>query len=703
MRRTVLCLLVALLVGGPAWAQANPQKLVTLDFENADLVYVLKTLAKEMGVKAYLGPTVQGTVSITLKNVPAEQAVRQVLALQANKYGYFLHKLTPNLVLVVAPPGQLKEMSGSIKTPIDTVRMEYLLDEAPSAKVLDFLKGQHPNVEFTLHPTKNGFYARGSREDLLQIKRELANLDRVPEPPPLTLREYSVGQTITRNPSGKVARDLPSAPRPAGRVNRAGYVGLPPGDIEAESYESIDETGYREVSKRPLSTFSIDVDTASYANVRRFLKEGRLPPADAVRVEELINYFTYDYPQPKDDLPFSVTTELSDCPWNAEHQLLRVGLQGRRTEAKKTPPRNLVFLLDVSGSMASPAKLPLVKKSMQLLLSTMSKQDRVAIVVYAGSQGLALPSTSCDEKSLISEKIEMLRPEGSTNGSAGIQLAYQIARENFKKGAINRVILATDGDFNVGLTGGSLISLIEKEREGGIFLTVLGFGTGNVKDDTMESLADKGNGNYAYIDSLLEAQKVLVRESGSTLETIAKDVKLQIEFNPKRVHSYRLVGYENRRLEDEDFANDKKDAGELGAGHNVTALYELVTEGSSKEATLRYQNQPTTTDKANGEELALVKLRYKEPTGDTSRLLEMPIANKPVTFAKASQDLRFAASVAAFGMLLRDSEFKGKADFGQVSEWANSATGKDPHGDRHEFLKLVELASSLKTVASGTK
>ena len=436
----------------------------------------------------------------------------------------------------------------------------------------------------------------------------------------------------------------------------------------AESYEAVEETGFREVAQHALSTFSIDVDTASYANVRRFLSKGTLPYVDAVRVEELINYFSYSYPQPKGEVPFAVATELSNCPWNSEYQLLRVGLQGRRTESKRTPPRNLVFLLDVSGSMEDPDKLPLVQRSMQLLLSTLGKDDHVAIVVYAGREEVVLPSTSCASKALISARISTLRSGGATNGSAGIEMAYQTARENFQEGAINRVILCTDGDFNVGLTGAALDSLIEKERDGGVFLTVLGFGEGNLKDDTMESLADKGNGNYAYIDGLLEAQKVLVREAGSTLETIAKDVKLQIEFNPKRVHSYRLVGYENRRLEDEDFQNDQKDAGDLGAGHNVTALYEIVPEGPTEESSLRYQRY-VSTDKADSGELALVKLRYKEPTGDKSRLVELPISDRLVPFAQASEDTRFAASVAAFGMVLRDSEFKGQADLSKVEQW----------------------------------
>lgn len=668
MRRYALCLLLALLVGG--FSGATPQKRVTHSFKEVDLLHALEVLAKEMGMKILVGPGVHGSVTIDLVDVPAEDALRKILATQGNNYGFkILDRASRDGLLIVATPEILAYFDHREASSGERPRREFLLEMAPAAKVLDFLKGEYPNVEFTPHPTMNGFYARGSRDELLQIIREVPNLDRVPEPPPPPLREF-LSPTL---------------------------------EVDAESYAMSGETGFREVTTRPLSTFSIDVDTASYSNVRRFLKEGKLPPADAVRIEELLNYFRYDYPQPQGAEPFSMTTELSGCPWNPEHQLLRVGLQGRRTESKQAPPRNLVFLLDVSGSMESADKLPLVKRSMRLLLETMGKQDRVAIVVYAGSEGLALPSTSCDQRALISQKLETLEANGTTNGAAGIQLAYEVARQNFRTGAINRVILCTDGDFNVGLTGGSLVRLIEKEREAGIFLTVLGFGTGNLKDDTMESLADKGNGNYAYIDSLLEAKRVLVRESGGTLETIAKDVKLQLEFNPKRVHSYRLIGYENRRLEDEDFADDKKDAGELGAGHNVTALYELVTDGPTQSNSLRYQNGPTFTEHANSQELAMLKLRYKTPTSQASALLEFAINLQPVAFAKASPDHRFAASVAAFGMTLRDSTYSGGLDLFQVSQWAREATGAEPNEERQGFLTLIEMARSLEAASQGSK
>ena len=721
MRFSILYLFLAFLLASPGLAQVNSQKRVTLSFSKADLGEALKVVAREMGASLYLAPSVHGTVTIDLVDLPALDALGQILAAQEKKYDFLIHS---NQTLVVGTPEQLVALGAAVALPQDgPIRMEFLLEDAPSAKVVDFLKVEYPRVEFTPHPTMNGFYARGSKDELLQIKRELSSLDRVPEPPAPPQREYlpvkyaAISEVrgllssmvpdvkydldternllIVEGSPGAIdqVRELLSELGPT--VERAEPV-EPAKSVEAESYEAPEETGFRQVVKRPLSTFSIDVDTASYSNIRRFLKEGRLPPAQAVRIEEMVNYFSYDYPQPKGKEPFSLSSELSVCPWNTDHQLLRIGLQGRRSDV--TPPRNLVFLLDVSGSMDSPNKLPLVKRSMQLLLSTLGKQDRVAIVVYAGHEGLVLPSTAGDRKELINETIELLQAAGSTHASAGIQLAYKVACENFKKGAINRVILCTDGDFNVGLTGGSLTNLIEMEREHGIFLTVLGFGTGNLKDDTMENLADKGNGNYAYVDSLLEAHKVLVRESSSTLETIAKDVKLQIEFNPKRVHEYRLIAYENRRLNDEDFSDDRKDAGEMGAGHRVTALYELAIEGKAEDS-LRYQNVATTKDEAESQELALVKIRFKAPTRKLSELLEIPISDTAVKFADASQDFRFAASVAAFGLLLSDSEFKGLAKLSKLREWAGQAIGPDPFGERREFLNLIELVESLERIA----
>ena len=471
--------------------------------------------------------------------------------------------------------------------------------------------------------------------------------------------------------------------------------------FNTEAYDRIYENPFMAVADNPLSTFSIDVDTASYSNMRRFLNMDQRPPKDAVRIEELINYFSYDYPQPEGDVPFSVSTEVSSCPWNRENRLVHIGLKGRSIEKKTMPPRNLVFLLDVSGSMGCANKLPLLKSAMRLLVEQLGEQDHVAMVVYAGSSGLVLPPTSGDQKNEILGALDRLESGGSTNGGAGIRLAYKVARQNFRQDGINRVILATDGDFNVGTTNqGDLIRLIEKERESGVFLTVLGFGMGNYKDSTMEKLADKGNGNYAYIDTLNEARKVLVTEGGSTLVTIAKDVKIQIEFNPTYVKAYRLIGYENRMLKAEDFNDDKKDAGEIGAGHTVTALYEIVPAGSQKELPkvdkLRYQRTRETTAEANSNELLTIKLRYKQPDGDKSRLISGTVLDRSEDIRRSSDNHRHAAAVAAFGMLLRDSEHKGKAGFELVRSLAQSARGKDPHGYRAEFLELVEKAENLQ-------
>lgn len=482
-----------------------------------------------------------------------------------------------------------------------------------------------------------------------------------------------------------------------------GDASRPTGDgLEAlgtESYDPIAESGIRDPRREPLSTFSIDVDTASYSNVRRFLNERRLPPADAVRIEELVNYFRYDYPEPRGREPFSVAVDAASVPWASEHRLVRIGLRGRAPEASEPKVKNLVFLVDVSGSMDDPAKLPLVQRSLRLLVDQLSPEDRVAIVVYAGSSGLVLPPTSVDSRTRIQDAIENLEAGGSTNGGEGIQLAYDTAQRNFAKQGVNRVILATDGDFNVGITDrGALLRLIEAEAKSGVFLSVLGFGTGNLQDATMEQLADHGNGNYAYVDSLSEARKVLVREMGATLETIAKDVKVQVEFNPARVAAWRLVGYENRVLAARDFADDKKDAGEIGAGHTVTALYEIVPVGAELASVppLRYQDAaPRVTPAAASSELLTVKLRYKQPDGDTSELLTVPFTDDGRKFEAAAPDLRFAAAVAAFGLCLRDSEQRGSATFRDVYRWAEPALGADPHGDRREFLKLVDLAEGL--------
>ena len=471
-----------------------------------------------------------------------------------------------------------------------------------------------------------------------------------------------------------------------------------------ERYAEIDENPFLDAARAPLSTFSIDVDTASYSNTRRFLSEGRLPPRDAVRIEELVNYFPYDYPQPDGPAPFSVTAEVADCPWDARHRLVHIGLQGRNVSTEDLPPANLVFLVDVSGSMNAPAKLPLVKSSLRTLAEQLRPRDRVAVVVYAGASGLALPSTTGDRRGEIVSAVERLRAGGSTNGGAGIHLAYRVAEENFIRGGTNRVILATDGDFNVGVTGdAALVTLIEEKRRGGVSLSVLGFGTGNLNDSAMERLADKGDGNYAYIDTPAEAEKALGEQLAGTLATIAKDVKIQVEFNPRLVAGYRLIGYENRLLAERDFNDDRKDAGEIGAGHTVTALYEVVPAGQKLENPgvdeLKYGRPAEAARGAGAGELLTVKLRYKEPEGGASKPLNVGVPDRQASFRNASENFKFAAAVAEFGMLLRDSRYKGQSTFDGAAELARASAGADLRGHRAEFVRLVETARTLSSRA----
>ncbi len=471
--------------------------------------------------------------------------------------------------------------------------------------------------------------------------------------------------------------------------------------FNTEEYSAIHENIFHRPLNKPLSTFSIDVDAASYSNIRRFINGSQLPPKDAVRIEEMINYFTYDYRQPAGDDPFSINTEAGECPWNKDHYLVHIGLQGRIIPTENLPASNLVFLIDVSGSMGQSNKLPLLKSAFKLLVDELRPQDKVSIVVYAGAAGVVLPPTAGDKKQAIIASLENLQAGGSTAGGQGIKLAYAIARQHLIKGGNNRVILATDGDFNVGASSNAEMErLIEQERESGVFLTVLGFGMGNYKDSKMEVLADKGNGNYAYIDNILEAKKVFVNEFGGTLFTIAKDVKIQVEFNPSFVQAYRLVGYENRKLKDEDFNNDKKDAGELGSGHTVTALYEIIPVGVSSDLSgtvdpLKYQKQEPGKSTQFRDEMMTVKLRYKLPDEDASQLITRIIDHQAEAFDETSENYRFSAAVAAFGMILRDSEFKGTADYDQVLAWARHAKGKDSEGYRAEFIKLVETAGLL--------
>jgi len=464
-----------------------------------------------------------------------------------------------------------------------------------------------------------------------------------------------------------------------------------------EEYDRIHENAFLNTIDNPLSTFSIDVDTASYANVRRFLQNGSLPYADAVRIEEMINYFNYSYPDPEGDHPFSINTEVTRTPWNESNLLLRIGLQGERLSFDTLPPNNLVFLLDVSGSMNDQNKLPLLKSALKMVVKNMRDKDSIAIVVYAGAAGTVLEPTTGENREEIIAALDRLEAGGSTAGAEGIKLAYKKAMENFDIYSNNRIILATDGDFNVGVSSDAeLERLIEKKRDSGVFLTVLGFGMGNYKDSKMEIIADKGNGNYAYIDSILEAKKVLVEEMGGTFFTIAKDVKLQIEFNPALVSSYRLIGYENRMMAREDFDDDTKDAGELGAGHSVTALYELVpADGDRETSDLKYQSTAVKETAMLTDELLTIKFRYKRPDSNVSRLIEKVVKNDVTDFELSSDDTRFATSVAQWGMLLRDSEYKGSTSFEQIIETAGSARGDDGEGYRNEFIRLVKLSRQL--------
>jgi Ca-activated chloride channel family protein len=476
---------------------------------------------------------------------------------------------------------------------------------------------------------------------------------------------------------------------------------LPYGQANTEDYQGLDENTFQEATQNPLSTFSIDVDAASYSNMRRFINSGQNPPKEAVRIEEMINYFNYDYKKPTGKDPFSINTEVAPAPWNEKHQLVHIGLQGKVIPTDNLPASNLVFLLDVSGSMFAQNKLPLLKSGLKMLVDQLREEDKVSIVVYAGAAGCVLPPTSGKEKDEIIEALQNLQAGGSTAGGAGIELAYKIAKENFMKEGNNRIILATDGDFNVGASSNEAMeNLIEKKRKEGVFLTVLGFGMGNYKDSKMEILADKGNGNYAYIDNILEAKKVLVNEFGGTLFAIAKDVKIQVEFNPANVTAYRLIGYENRKLNNEDFNNDKKDAGELGSGHTVTALYEIIPKGVDSYFKpvddLKYQQKKSEEEKMTyGDELLTVKFRYKAPDEEVSQLIVKTVENTITALDKTSDNFRWSAAVATYGMLLKDSDYIENGDYKLVTDLAKSAKGKDENGYRIEFIKLVESSSMM--------
>jgi len=527
-----------------------------------------------------------------------------------------------------------------------------------------------------------------SRDDGVYAKRTLGRPVRNNNHGNAGMTDPAVSPRFARGRTGYRRNVLPRSPRPDVNVPR------PSGN----RYDHIKHNAFLDTATKPLSTFSIDVDTAAYSTVRSYLARNQRPPKGSVRIEEMINYFSYNYPSPKTKHPFSATTEVSVAPWNRNHRLLRIGLRGKQLNGGKDTPSNLVFLIDVSGSMSSANKLPLLKRSMKMLTSRLKPTDRVAIVVYAGAAGVVLPSTAVRNKELLSGALTRLSAGGSTAGGAGIELAYRIAQKNFVQGGVNRVILATDGDFNVGPSSdAALVSLIKQKAKSNVFLTVLGFGRGNYNDQMLEKLTGHGNGNYAYIDTIGEARKVFVEQLSSTLVTIAKDVKLQIEFNPKHVAKYRLIGYENRMLATKDFKDDKKDAGEIGANHRVTALYELVPAGLNKRATkadrLRYQKRMATT--GHGDELLTIKLRYKKPEGDTSTLVAFAVKNKAVELSQTSADFKLAAAVAEFGMLLRDSPHKAQSSYDSALKLATQGAKRDPYGYRAELIGLIKRAKAL--------
>jgi Ca-activated chloride channel homolog len=502
---------------------------------------------------------------------------------------------------------------------------------------------------------------------------------------------------------GGVTGNVAGQPRPGFAAPSAG-TGFPRTGNGTESYARVGENPFVRASLEPLATFSIDVDTASYSNVRRFLNQNQLPPADAVRIEELVNYFTYDYARPSGSQPIGASMEVTDAPWNPRHRLVRIGIKAREIAVNRRPPSNLVFLVDVSGSMNTPQKLPLVKSGLKMLVDQLGENDVVSIVVYASSTGLVLPPTNGERKQAIAQAIENLEAGGSTNGGAGIALAYRQATANFIRGGVNRVILVTDGDFNVGITSqADLTTLIEDRARSGVFLSVLGFGMGNLKDSTMERLADVGNGHYAYIDTLNEARKVLVEEMSGTLVTVAKDVKIQVDFNPGRVEAYRLIGYENRVLRPEDFNNDLKDAGDMGAGHTVTALFEVVPRGgvvpgpSIDPSVFQPVPRSTPSPASNSNDLLVLRVRYKLPEASESTRMDVPLADRRRKFSDTGSDFRFAASVAAFGMILKDSPHRGEATLEWVRDTAIASQGQDRSGYRDEFISLVQKAIALRT------
>jgi secreted protein with Ig-like and vWFA domain len=622
------------------------------------------------GVKSMQQPSEEVTVALGGKPADEEQDKRTEAPvfppLKDAKPSY-----ESTAVSIPLPPPPLPEMPASAPQPLIAFRSESLPStaSAPSAESVAVIANRE------IDPRRNS------------AARPTVKADTYGNAPALA-------QTQVAEPSRPLGDESDLLGVGAERARRAWN-----NEGSGERYQPLVENAFAEVSQAPLSTFSIDVDTAAYANVRRFLNQGVLPPADAVRLEEMINYFPYDYEQPDGAHPFSVQVDVAEAPWKPTHRLARIAIRGREIERDRLPS-NLVFLVDVSGSMGEPNKLPLVKQSLHLLAEQLQDRDRVAIVTYASSSGVALESTA--DKTTLRAGIDALRPGGSTHGASGIQLAYEQAQKHFIKEGVNRVLLCTDGDFNVGISSPhELEKLIKEKARSGVFLSVLGYGTGNLQDYTMETLADKGNGNYAYIDSLGEARKVLVEQMHGTLVTIAKDVKIQVEFNPAQVASYRLIGYENRLLAKEDFNNDQKDAGEIGAGHTVTAFYEIVPvsvrqpDGRPLVDGLKYQRPAAPPVLATSDEMLTVKLRYKLPEAHTSQLIEVPLNDSASRLADAPKEFQFATAVVGFGMLLRQSAAAGELGWEEVRKLALQSKGADPLGYRGEFIQLIEKARGL--------
>ncbi|MFC2102182.1 von Willebrand factor type A domain-containing protein [Bacteroidota bacterium] len=607
--------------------------------------------------------------------------------------------------------GFLEGMITQDKTgdPIPSANLLLYYTKCPTATVKSAFDGTYsipriPAGTYTLEVTKPGFKGVKKRVVIasgdttrLDITLQLIKHSEEQEHSELDQKiQFSIMEVSESKLNIGAGKRGVQAPRMGGSIGLYPYYESQPPPFNTESYDLIQENGFKKVLDNPLSTFSIDVDRASYSNVRRFLNNHTLPNKDAVRVEELVNYFNYDYPQPENGDPFSVTLESGECFWNKDHQLVMIGIQGKALQGNEIPPANLVFLLDVSGSMDEPNKLPLLKQAFKILVNNLRPVDKVAMVVYAGAAGCVLESTSGEYREKIIMALDNLEAGGSTAGGAGIKLAYKIARQNYIPGGNNRVILATDGDFNIGASSDAeMTRLIEEKRKEGVFLSVLGFGMGNYKDSKMEQISNAGNGNYAYIDNILEAKKVFGEEIWGTLFTIAKDVKIQVEFNPEKVKAYRLIGYENRILNKEDFNDDRKDAGDIGSGHTVTALYEIVPADSrelvSNVDPLEYQQ----VNVKGGKNLLTLKLRYKDPEDTVSKLIVHRVDRKTISSKSVSENMQFASAVAAFGMVLRDSEFKGFATFDMALALAGRSVGADKHGYRREFIQLVETAKLM--------